>query len=437
MGDTSEEIAIDVLAIGRLDAVPTLLRVLCETTGMRFAAVARVTDRTWTACAVHDDIGFGLVPGGQLDVKSTLCVEVRETRLPIAIDHASSDPRYCNHQTTKLYKIESYVSVPIVMADGRYFGNLCAIDPAPAKVSDPRILSMFNRFAQLIAQQLENNAAQTTTQAALLDERAASELREQFIAILGHDLRNPLAAVAMTGEVLARKLTDPELVGLASRIKTNVRRMSALIDDVLDFARVRLGTGIGVQIQEVDSVESALTAVIRELQDAQPGRSIETDIRVTRKICCDIGRVQQVASNLVANALTHGSANGPVRFSAGIEGNDLVLTVWNDGEPIPADSLDKIFGPFWRHSTAGDRKGLGLGLHICSQIIRAHQGTISVTSNEIGGTIFTARFPVGRDAGHHVTAHERGGGEKAATREDDTQALDGLLRDGRSASESS
>jgi signal transduction histidine kinase len=410
MSDTpEEEITNDILAIERIDAVPTLLQVLCETTGMRFAAVARVTEQTWTACAVHDDINFGLKPGGQLDVNSTLCIEVRESRLPIVIEKASSDLRYCDHHTPKLYKIESYVSVPIVMADGRYFGNLCAIDPAPAKVSDPRIVSMFNRFAQLIAQQIESNAAQRTAQAALLDERAASELREQFIAILGHDLRNPLAAVAMTGEVLARKLSDPELVGLASRIKTNARRMSALIDDVLDFARVRLGDGIGIQMQEVDTVESALTAVARELQDAQPGRTIEADIHVTRTIRCDIGRVQQLASNLVANALTHGSAHAPVKFSAGIDSNDLVLKVWNDGDPIPADSLDKIFGPFWRHSTAGNRQGLGLGLHICSQIVRAHKGTISVTSSEDNGTVFTARFPLGTLAGEYKhTSQPRG-----------------------------
>ena len=195
MSDSPEEIAKDVLAVGRINSVPTLLQVLCETTGMRFAAVARVTDRTWTACAVHDDINFGLIPGGQLDVNTTLCTEVRQSRVPIVIDKASSDPRYCNHHTPRFYNIESYVSVPIVLADGRYFGNLCAIDPAPAKVSDPRVVSMFNRFAELIAQNLENDAARNSAVSALLDERAASELREQFIAILGHDLRNPLAAL--------------------------------------------------------------------------------------------------------------------------------------------------------------------------------------------------------------------------------------------------
>jgi len=109
-------------------------------------------------------------------------------------------------------------------------------------------------------------------QGALLDERAASGLREQFIATLGHDLRNPLAAISASGEVLIRTSTDLDLLSIASRIKTNARRKSSLIDDVLDFARARLGGGIGVQLQDTVNIEASLTAVITELQDAQPDR---------------------------------------------------------------------------------------------------------------------------------------------------------------------
>jgi signal transduction histidine kinase len=394
MTATSEEIATDVQAVARIEAVPTLLQVLCETTGMRFAAVARVTDKTWTACAVHDDINFGLLPGGQLDLDSTLCVEVRASRTALFIDQASADARYRSHHTPRIYNIESYVSVPIVLSNGHYFGNLCAIDPLPANASDPRVISMFNRFARLIAQQLESDAARHQAQSALLDERAASELREQFIAILGHDLRNPLAAISASGEVLIRKLTDVDLLNVASRIKTNARRMSGLIDDVLDFARARLGDGIGVQLQDTVNLEANLAAVITELKDAQPDRTIISTMRVDRAVRCDVGRVQQLVSNLVSNALTHGAAETPVKFSATADDGDLILEVWNDGEPIPAESRDRIFSPFWRHSTAANRAGLGLGLHICAQIVRAHGGTIAVTSNRDSGTLFTARLPL-------------------------------------------
>jgi signal transduction histidine kinase len=394
MGDTPEEIANDVRAVGRIGAVPSLLQVLCETTGMGFAAVARVTDETWTACAVADGLEFGLQPGGQLAVNTTLCIEARASRTPIVIDHASTDPAYRDHHTPRIYGIESYVSVPIILASGRYFGNLCAIDPKPANVTDPRIVSMFKRFAQIIALQLDSELVREEERAELLDERASSELREQFIAILGHDLRNPLQAVYASGELLERRLTDPVLVGIASRIKVNVRRMSGLIDDVLDFARGRLGPGLGIELADVEGLETSLSAVVKELQDAKPERRIVADFDINRPVRCDVGRVQQVASNLLANAFTHGSPLGAVRISAAIDHQHLVLQVHNDGDPIPAESIEKIFEPFWRHSTSESRQGLGLGLYICSQIVKAHGGQLSVTSLRESGTTFTVRLPL-------------------------------------------
>jgi hypothetical protein len=395
MDNSPQEIAKAVAAIGRIDAVPTLLEVLCEITGMRFASVARVTNRVWTACAVKDDIHLGVTPGCQLPVNKTLCIESKALRAPIIIEHVSADPRYRTHPVLKRYQIESCVSVPIILSNGRFFGNLCALDRNPSKMAEMRILSMFKHFATLIGSQLDRQLLQEQEHRALLDERAAGELREQFIAILGHDLRNPLHAVYASGELLERRLTDPALLNIASRIKTNVRRMSSLIDDVLDFARGRLGGGIGVELTEVENINTGLITVVQELQDAQPDCKILSSISVNRSVRCDLGRLQQVASNLLGNALTHGLPNSPVKISASADEHDLVLEVWNAGEPIPPESLGKIFAPFWRHSVSASRNGLGLGLHICSQIVRAHQGRISVVSTREHGTQFTARLPLG------------------------------------------
>jgi len=399
MDDGVQDIAEPVAIIGRIDVIPTLLKVLCEMTGMRVAVVARVTNKTSTACAVKADITFGLEPGVQFPLDARPGLEALASRRPLVVERASSEAHYGVHRAPLLHPSESYISAPIILADGRHFGNLSALDSCPAKIREPRIASMFEQFAALIAAQLDNQLQRDREHDALVDELAVGELREQFIAILGHDLRNPLHAVYASSDKLERELTDPALLAIATRIKRNARRMSGLIDDILDFARGRLGGGITVELTDTDNLNAGLMSVIQELQDAQPDCQIIADIGVSCSVRCDIGRLQQIASNLLANALTHGRPQTPIKISARAEGDDFVLEVCNAGEPIPAESLDKIFEPFWRHSVSASRNGLGLGLHICSQIVRAHQGHISVTSTREGGTRFTARLPLGS----HVT----------------------------------
>lgn len=380
--------------IRRIDAVPTLLQVLCEMTGMRCAMVACITGNWWVVCAVKDELQLGFVPGTTLPLAHTLCARSTGSAAPLMIPQASLDPRYRERAMVGRYGIESHFSVPIVLGDGQLFGSLCALDTRPAAVPDERVRSMFGHFASLIASRLDDQLRQQISDTALLDERAASELREQFIAILGHDLRNPLQAVYFGSDLLERKLADEELRIHATRIKTNTRRMSLLIDDVLDFARGRLGGGIGLELTEIDNINIGLATVIQELEDTQPDCRIISRIAVSRSVRCDLGRLQQVASNLLGNALTHGDPATAVEISAHADDTDLVLEVWNAGRPIPPESIGKIFEPFWRHSVSASRNGLGLGLHICSQIVHAHHGRISVTSTLADGTRFTARLPL-------------------------------------------
>jgi signal transduction histidine kinase len=393
ISDAPEKIAHDIAAINRIGAVPGLLQILCHNTGMGFAAVARVTDGTWTACAVQDDIGFGLKPGGQLDVNTTLCKESRAGRQPVVIDQASLDPVYRDHHTPRIYGIESYVSVPIVLGNGDYFGNLCAIDPRPAKVSNPRTVAMFTSYAELIANQLDQERRLVTAESALVDERAISELREHFMAVLGHDLRNPLAAVAMAADALVKRGSTIDAAAVGKGIKRSAVRMSRLIEDVLDFARARLGSGIGLNLAIVDDLGDAIADVAAELQLSHPSRVILTSIEVSHPVVVDRGRIQQLLSNLLGNALHHGAADRPAMVDVSIEKNWLVLAVTNYGNPIAPEHIEKIFQPYWRSPT-GDKGGLGLGLHICEQIVAAHKGTLEVNSSVENGTRFVARVPV-------------------------------------------
>jgi signal transduction histidine kinase len=376
-----------------LEAVTPLLEVLCEVTGMRFAAVARLTGATWTVYAAQDGMNLGSSARGELGLSAAFFAGAEGTRTPVAIERVSIDPR-CASRGESVYPIESYASVPIVLASGLYFGNLCALDPEPSQLSERRLLFLCERFATLIAAQLDGQSRQDREAMALLDERAASDLREQFIAILGHDLRSPLQAIYSSSDLLSRKLTDLADQAVAARIKAGADRMSALISDVLDFARGHLGGGIELELSHDCNIATGLAAVVQELRDADPNCHIIADINVDRSVRCDLGRIQQVAANLLGNAVVHGLPHGPVELCARTDDDDLVLEVWNAGRPIPAESIDKIFEPFWRHSSSSNRNGLGLGLHICSQIVRAHGGRIFVTSTEADGTRFTARLPL-------------------------------------------
>ena len=395
--DSEDAIARDVAAIGRISAVPAMLKIICGSTGMGFAAVARVTAGTWTACAVQDNIQFGLEAGGRLDVNTTLCMEARSAREPVVFDNASEDPLYRDHHTPRIYNIKAYISVPIILPEGGYFGNLCAIDPQPRRVSDEHTVTMFKVFAELIGIQLESEARQQATESELMDARTTAQLREQFIAVLGHDLRNPLNTVGIMAELLEQ--SDPvDHARIAKRLKSATRRMSRLIDDVLDFARGRMGQGLGMTMVRVTDLDSALHDVVAELRAAHPSREIREAIDVVRPVYCDRGRLQQMLSNLLANGLTHGAHDLPVGVDVHVDGEHLVMAVSNRGEPIAPENLDKVFHPYWRPASERPRRGLGLGLYICMQIVKAHAGNLHVTSSAEAGTRFTARIPVEPEA---------------------------------------
>jgi signal transduction histidine kinase len=391
--DSATAIAQDVAAVGRISVLPSMLKLLCENTGMGFAAVARVTEGTWTACAVEDRINFGLRPGSQIDIDTTLCRESRAVRKPIAIDHASLDPIYRDHHTPRIYNIESYVSVPIVRRDGTYFGNLCAIDPNPAQVSDPRTVHLFTSLAEMIAIELSNDDEHTRSELEVRIQREHSDLREQFIAVLGHDLRNPLQAVASAAEILVRR-PDASDKKLGERLRGSTHRMAGLVDNLLDLARARLGSGIGVEIRKADSLATMLRGVVDEIRTAHPEVDIRESIDVDLPVACDPGRLQQLLSNMLGNAHHHGASGKPVTVDVHVKDAVLEISVGNGGEGIAEEDLSKIFQPYWRPVTSKPGGGLGLGLYICSEIVKAHAGTLHATSSAEQGTRFTARIPI-------------------------------------------
>lgn len=221
-------------------------------------------------------------------------------------------------------------------------------------------------------------------------DREAAVLREQFIAVLGHDLRSPLASVAAGTRLL---MSHPERSAeFAEHIERSISRMTELIENILDLARGRLGGGFVVTRNSEKPLEPVLLQVIHELKVVHPDRDIATDIELREPVRCDRQRVAQLFSNLLNNAFVYGAPDTPIQVRARAEGGQFELSVTNFGATIEPSDLERLFQPFFRGKVRGSREGLGLGLYICSEIGKAHGGTIGVSS-ERGATCFTFRMP--------------------------------------------
>jgi signal transduction histidine kinase len=383
----------DIDAIGRIDAIPMILDVICRSTGMGFAAVARVTEDRWIACEVLDAIEFGLKPGDELKLKTTICDEIRDSREAVVIDEVAKDPVYSKHHTPATYGFQSYISMPVILPDGSFFGTLCAIDPRPARLNNPETIGMFKLFAELIAFHLHANERLAMTEAALVDERKIAEFREQFVAVLGHDLRNPVASIDSGTRMLLRSPLDEKATNIVKLIRGSVVRMSGLIDNVLDLARARLGEGVVLELDDAEPLKPTLVQVIDELASVRTGHIVEAHLDFEDPVKCDRVRIGQLLSNLLGNALMHGSEDGPIRVNASIVNGVFELWVSNTGEPIPPEAMAQLFLPFFRREARAGQQGLGLGLYIASEIARVHGGTLEVSSTP-EETRFTFRMPL-------------------------------------------
>ncbi len=226
----------------------------------------------------------------------------------------------------------------------------------------------------------------------LLAEKEVARLREQFVAILGHDLRNPLASISGGLNILSREPQSDKARRVLTMMSQSAERMSSLIQDMLDLARCRAGQGIAIDPRPTD-LRAVLEQVVQELQTAHPGRDIQSSLDIAEEIHCDGGRVAQLVSNLLGNALAHGAPNRPVKVVAAAGVKEVVITVANEGKPIPDHVKNHLFEPFFRATSSAEKEGLGLGLFICSEIARSHGGRLEVHSDD-NQTAFLFRMPV-------------------------------------------
>jgi sigma-B regulation protein RsbU (phosphoserine phosphatase) len=195
---------------------------------------------------------------------------------------------------------------------------------------------------------------------------------------------------------LRREGQSEKALKILTMMEASVDRMAGLIDDVMDFARGRLGSGIGLH-RNLASLEPVLRQVVDELEADHPSRDFICEFDLPEAVSFDAGRIGQLVSNLLGNALVHGDPKAPVRLGAVTRAGAFRIWVVNAGPPIPAKAMARLFQPFFRGEVRPSQQGLGLGLHIASEIARAHGGTLTVASDETE-TRFTLDVPSGADA---------------------------------------
>ena len=417
-----ERLQADIASIQQIPIITTLLDVICRTTGIGFAAVARVTEARWITCSVLDKINFGLKPGDELKVETTICHEIRQSNRPVIIDNVDTHETFCNHHTTALYGFKSYISVPILRKDGSFFGTLCAIDPKPARLNTPEVIGMFNLFSDLISFHLLAIEQVERSESKLLKEREErtkilekknAELQqmnlelESFAHVASHDLQEPLRKI----ETFSNLILDKDYNTLSDsakqyfdRLKKSVFRMQTLIKDLLMYTQVKVHEQIFENI--------TLNTIIEEVKQTYAEEINQKQVRFETGKMCTASVIPfqfyQLLQNLIGNAIkfSKNSVTPVIEISSEIEKGDNRLsnilspdklychiTISDNGIGFDPQHNEKIFKVFQRLNGREEYAGTGIGLSIVKKIVDNHKGFITATGELDKGARFDIYIP--------------------------------------------
>lgn len=421
----------DIRDIASIPIIPAMLDVICKTTKMRFAAVARVTEDRWIACSVKDEIDFGLKPGDELQLQTTICNEIRQSGCEVVIDHVSEDPDFREHHTPAMYGFQSYISIPIFKKDGSFFGTLCSIDPDPNQLKLPEIRNMFRLFADLISFHLDGIDQIDASENKFREERAFAELLEAKIAertqqleqnnvvlekmnkelqsfayISSHDLQEPLRKIQTFASMIAEK----ELDNLSEKGKAYFRRMEfaaermqILINDLLAYSR----TGTSESRFETVHLDEVLADVKEDLKEELEDKDADIITENTCEMLIIPFQFRQLLYNLIGNALKFASPGRRpeirIRCTIGPQfGNPLLqedkeychISVSDNGIGFEQQYGQRIFELFQRLHDRTKYEGTGIGLAIVKKIVENHNGVISATGKMNEGATFDIYIPL-------------------------------------------
>lgn len=421
----------DINNVGKISIVPNILNVVCQTTGMGFAAIARVTETNWIACSVRDNISFGLKPGGELQIETTICNEIRQSGQPVIIDHVSEDENFKCHHTPLQYGFQSYISVPIYRKDHSFFGTLCAIDPNPNKLNTPQVIDMFNLFADLISfhldikdqldsskldlqvqlnfnNELENKIRERTSELEEKNEilmKTNKELQE-FNYISSHDLQEPLRKI----QTFVSIIQDRESLSLSKdglyyfdKIRKSAERMQLLINDLLTYSQAdRI-----VRKHEFVDLNIILKEVLIDIKDKIEEKSVQINIYETCTAKLIPFQIKQLFYNMIGNSIKYSSQDRRPKIDITariVEGHKLSsslpanksycqIIISDNGIGFSQQYNKKIFELFQRLHHKIEFDGTGIGLAIVKKIVENHKGYIEARGVVNEGAEFNIIFP--------------------------------------------
>lgn len=415
--DINSELSPDIERIQSLDIVPSILDLVCQTTGLGFAAIARVTDKKWIACAVNDKISFGLKPGGELLLETTICNEIQTHYQPVIIDDVHEDPVYRDHHTPKMYGFRSYISIPIFLKNGSFFGTLCAIDPKPAALKGSNATAMFTLFADLLSFQLllqdqikAKSSALHYTEARLED--SLEDIR-QYSHISRHTLQEPLRKLRVFTNIVATDKSLPEdhhLIPVMKKINGLAEEFASMIGQLTDFSET---IGSLKNFRTVDLNQAVETALLRlhekiQLKDASVEyQHLPTVQGIPQQLTLLFFFILDNALNFVRPDIKpeikiyatemHENEHNSFRHLA-YHAKYCKVVIEDNGIGMNEVYTRQIFDLFVRLNSKESFPGLGMGLSQAKKIMRNHEGAILVDSVLNKGSKFTLILPFERQA---------------------------------------
>ena len=413
MIDKNDKLYRDFEAVRQISIVPTMLEVICRTTGMGFAAVARVTENRWLACSVRDEVNFGLEAGGELKIETTICNEIRDNRKPVIIDHVDMDETYCQHHTPKMYGLQSYISFPIILKNGDFFGTLCAIDSKPAMLNNPKIIGTFTMFAELLSFHLQSLDVMEKSYSNLLETNRqltySQDENRRYRQVSTHNLREPLRKIRLFSDKLVNRTSSADLdeaKTIALKINSFAQELTKLIQDFTEFTELDNNASA---FETVD-LNQILSRINARLEPALKEKNAVVAIHPLPVVSAIPAQMEQLFSHLIGYAISrsktdsapvikiysHTIAADKMEHSL-VKGNTsgyCEIIVEDNRTGVEQQELEMSFDIFIHSNDDQSTERYGAGLAFCQKIVHNHGGVLKAASKPGEGTSFSIILPV-------------------------------------------